>query len=389
MICPSIDINKLEHGIESEGVMYPDEQGLSHSIIEGNKQRIEQGMILDSSINQGLFAFNADMMFENLVKDFGSAEKIYGEGFLRLATGSDKNALRKNLRFPEFQRELKQKLKQKQRELQDEDFLDEYGKITDKGVHLASLVLYTEELDNLQAKGLGERKTKKAYMYGEKENVRNYRKHDRYRDIAIKASVKQAIRRGHSKLESSDLKVFERDNKGKIYLVYALDASGSMKGKKIELCKKAGVALAYRAIDENDSVGLIVFGSEIEDVVYPTNNFSLFLKSITKIRARKQTDIALTIQKAIEMFPKDNVTKHLVLLTDAVPTVGDDPNKDTLKFVEMASALGITVSVIGIDINKEGTELAMRIVEAGNGRLYVIKDLENLDRIVLEDYYSL
>jgi len=38
---------------------------------------------------------------------------------------------------------------------------------------------------------------------------------------------------------------------------------------------------------------------------------------------------------------------------------------------------------------KEGIDLAKKIVEIGNGRLYIIKDLENLDKIVLEDYYAL
>ena len=389
MICPNIDVEKLQPGKESEGVLYPDDEGLSHSIVEGNKQRVEQGMMLDSSINQGLFAFNPDMMFENLVRDFSGAEKIYGESFLRLASGYDNNALKKNIKFPEFQRELKQKLKQKQRELNDDGFIDDDGKITNKGLKLASLVLYTQELNNLQAKGLGEKKTKKSNIYGEKENIRDYRKYDRYRDIAIKASIKNAIRRGHKKLIIEDLKIFERENKGKIFLVYALDASGSMKGKKIELCKKAGIALAYKAIEEQDNVGLIVFGSEVEEIVYPTRDFNLFLKSIASIRAKKQTDIALTIDKAIEMFPKDNVTKHLVLITDAVPTVGDDPGKDTLNLVERSYNLGITVSVIGIDLDNEGIKLAKKIVEVGNGRLYIVKNLENLDSIVLQDYYSI
>ena len=89
------------------------------------------------------------------------------------------------------------------------------------------------------------------------------------------------------------------------------------------------------------------------------------------------------------MFPRDNVTKHLILITDAMPTVGDDPNKNTLNLVERATGYGITVSVIGIDLSKEGTELARKIAEIGKGRLYVVKDLDNLDRIVLQDYYSL
>ncbi len=388
VIIPSIEVQELKKGYEQKGSMDIDE-GLSHSIVEGNKQRVQQGMILDSSLNQGLFAFNPDMMFEHLVKDYNNAERIYGESFLRLATGEDKNTLKKNIKFPEFQREIKKKLKQTEQELKDEDLIDNDGKITDKGFSLASVVLYMQELDDLRAKGLGEKKTKKAMIYGDKENTRNYRKHDRYKDIAIRSSVRKAIRRGHANLETEDLQIFERDSRGKIFIVYGLDASGSMKGKKIELCKKAGIALAYKAIDENDSVGLIVFGSDIEEAVYPTTDFGQFIRTIVKITAKKQTDIALTIEKAIEMFPRDNVTKHLVLITDAAPTVGSDPNKNTLNLVERASALGITISVIGIELTKEGTELAKRIVEIGNGRLYVIRDLENLDRVVLQDYYSL
>ncbi|MBI2148892.1 VWA domain-containing protein [Candidatus Woesearchaeota archaeon] len=388
MITPNLDIKEQKKGYEQKGSLDIDED-LSHSIVEGNKQRTQQGMILDSALNQGLFAFNADMVFENIVKDYSNADRIYGENFLRFASGFDNNTIKKNIRFPEFQRELKNKLKQTENELKDDDLIDDKGSITDKGFSLASIVLYMQELDDLRAKGLGERKTKKAMIYGDKENTRNFRSHDRYKDIAIKSSIRKALRRGHKELTTEDLKVFERDSKGKICVVYGLDASGSMRGKKIELCKKAGIALAFKAIDEQDNVGLIVFGSEIEEVVYPTKDFSQFIKAIVKIKAKKQTDIALTIEKAIEMFPKDNVTKHLVLITDAVPTVGSDPNKNTLNLVERAANFGITISVIGIELNKESTEFAKRISEIGRGRLYVVKDLENLDKIVLQDYYSI
>jgi len=44
--------------------------------------------------------------------------------------------------------------------------------------------------------------------------------------------------------------------------------------------------------------------------------------------------------------------------------------------------------VVGVKID-DGEELAKKIVEIGQGRFYKVKDLENLDLIVLEDYYSL
>ncbi len=382
------DVENIKTGYEQKGSLDIDE-GLSHSIVEGNKQVIEQGMLLDAALNQGLMAFNPEMMFEQLVQDYSNSERIYGESMLRLATGYDTNSLKRNIKIPEFQRQLKNQMKQKELELKDENFLEDDGNISEKGFQLASLTMYTQELNELQAKGLGDKKTKKSNLYGDKENIRNYRKHDRYRDISIKSTIKKTLRKGHINIEESDLQVFERNSKGKIYIVYALDASGSMKGKKIEICKKAGIALAYKAIEEMDRVGLLVFGSDVQDVIYPTNDFGQFLKTIVKVTPKKQTDIAKTIERAIDMFPRDNVTKHLVLITDAVPTAGDNPFKDTLNLVERAAALGITISVVGIDLTDEGAELSRKIVEICNGRLYVIRDLENLDNIILEDYYTL
>lgn len=382
-------IERFSKGAEIPGSMKTDEQGLAHSIVEGNKDRMQQGLLLESSINQGLFAFNADMMFEHIVKDYRQAEKLYGETLLRFVTGYSSNAIKKNINLPEFQRELKQKLKNKIDELKEEGFLGDENEITEKGFTLASLTMYMEELDDLRSKGLGEKKQKHVMVYGDKENTRTFKHGDRFHDIAIKKSIKLAIRRSHKALETADLQVYEKDSKGKIYIIYGLDASGSMKGKKLEAAKKAGIALAFKAMDEKDRVGLLVFGEKIEQSLEPTTDFSLFIKSLVKVRAHKQTNIALTIEKAIEMFPAMNVTKHLVLLTDAIPTAGEKPLEDTLILVEKAAALGITISVIGVDLDEEGSKLAKKIVELSNGRLYVIKDLENLDRIILQDYYGL
>jgi Mg-chelatase subunit ChlD len=167
-----------------------------------------------------------------------------------------------------------------------------------------------------------------------------------------------------------------------------MDSSGSMKGKKIETSKKAGIALAYKATQEKDKVGLLIFGDEIISKVEPTTDFSRLLKEVVSVRAASQTDFVKTIKKSIEMFPSTDVTKHLMLLTDALPTVGEEPEKETLEAVSAARSNDITISVIGINLDEKGKALAEKIVEIGQGKLYVVKDLEELDKIVLEDYYA-
>ncbi|NHJ33476.1 MAG: VWA domain-containing protein, partial [Asgard group archaeon] len=164
------------------------------------------------------------------------------------------------------------------------------------------------------------------------------------------------------------------------------DASASMKGNKLETCKKAGIALAYKAIDKKDKVGLVVFGSEIKSFIDPTDNFTELIKEIVKITASQQTDIPKTIEKSLEIFPRKNITKHLILITDALPTTGKDPEKETLQSSSIARESGITISLIGIQLDNKGEELAKKIVEIGDGKMYIAQNLEQVDSLILEDY---
>ena len=365
------------------------EDKFMHSVLENDKKTIDNGKLISDAVNQGMSSFTPDLMFEQLVKNYTIAKQIYGESIIRLISGYEPDYIKKNIGVPEFQRELKQKIQEKIQELKDEGLVGTDYSISEKGIELASLVLYFQELDKIIPKGIiGGKISKKPFAYGEKENSRGYKKGDRYRDISLKKSIKLAIRRSRGYFDSKDLQVYEKQSKGQTYIIYALDASGSMKGKKIDACKKAGIALAYKAISEKDKVGLIVFGSEVKEYVEPTSDFTMLLKEITKIRASKQTDIALTLQKAIEMFPSESITKHLIMITDALPTKGDEPEKQTLEEASVAKSKGITISMIGINLDEKGKKLAEKIVQIGKGKLYVVRNLENVDKVVLEDYYG-
>lgn len=361
-----------------------------HSVLENDSDTVDDGKLLNESFNQGISSFSPDMMFENIVQNYANAERIYGERMIRLLTGYDPNYVKKNIRIPEFCRELKSDIESNVKNMKKNGLLDKEGMITSNGLFLASLVLYTEELDNLIPKGfVGKKENKKKSHYGEKSDIRNYLNHDRFKDIDMRKSIKKSIRRNHTSIVKDDLIVSERISKGSIEIIYALDASGSMKGKKIETAKKAGIALAFKAIENRDKVGLIVFGTEIKEEIPPTLDFSLLLRRITCIKASNETNFTATIDKAIQMFSRKNTTKHLILLTDASPTIGSNPEEDTLHEVSKATSLGITTSVVGIDLDKGAEEFAKKLTQLSNGKLYTVRNLENLDRIILEDYYSI
>ena len=385
---PPRDMDKSE---EKTGKLdsQSEEDKLMKSVLENDKNEIDDGQVITDSINQGMGSFTPDVMFDKMVQNYKQAEQIYGESMVRALSGYDPSYVEKNIVIPEFRREVEKRIKEKFDDLRRKGLVDREGNILEKGYELSSLVMYAQELDNLKTSGfLGERPNKKDSIYGERNNIKNYKSEDRFKDIDIKKSVKTAIRRGHSELTKDDLKVFTRQNKASTEIVYAIDASGSMKGDKIGMSKKAGIALAFKAIEKKDKVGVVVFGKEVKEKIYPTKDFMSILRSLAKVKASSETDLALTIGESVEMFSPGDMTKHLMLITDAMPTVGLDPEKEVLGEVAKAKAAGITVSIAGINLDGVGEKLARKISDVGEGKFYLIKDLKNMDKIILEDYYN-
>jgi Mg-chelatase subunit ChlD len=79
----------------------------------------------------------------------------------------------------------------------------------------------------------------------------------------------------------------------------------------------------------------------------------------------------------------------LIILTDALPTVGKEPELETLRAVSTARSAGITISLIGVQLDKAGITLAKEITKIGEGRFSQVKDLGTIGQIVLEDYYAI
>ncbi len=378
-------IDELSGKLKSD----PEEKRLMKSILEDDGNTIDNAHLILEAINQGIGALTPELMLEQIVKNFKLTKQLIGPTIMRVLTGYEPDQLERNLHIPEFRSEIRERIRQKLEELKGEKLVDSQYQLTDKAMKLAALMMFTEELDSLKSKGYGEKHQKRRTSEGEGEETKPYSS-ERYRDIAIRKTIRKAVKRGHAELQPHDLESYERESRGRATVIYALDASGSMKGKKLEQCKKAGMALAYKAIEENDAVGLAVFGRQVRSEVKPTRDFHYILHEITRIKALEQTDIASTIRRAGEMFGQDKSEskKHLILITDIMPTAGKDPEKNTLEAVSELAAQGVTVSVIGISPEEQGRKLAEKIVEVGKGRFLIAKSLDDIDTLVLEDYYA-
>lgn len=368
--------------------------------VSTKKEKIDQGSFINEAMNNNMSSFIPDLLAKNITKNYRNAKQIYGEKIIKYLTGYSSEYIDRNIKIPEFQKEIKKKIQDKIEKLKKENILDKNNELTKKSRELAiasELFIELEKLDKMmESDTFGKYVHQyKADIHGaEKSDTRKYRKGDSYKDIALKSSIKLAIRRKHNKLEINDLKTFERSSKANLSIVYAIDASSSMKGQKLEAARKSAISLAYKTISDKNKLGIINFSDKINDSVF-TTNFEEAINFIYDIVPNAQTDIEKAILHSVSMFPSDSNVKHLILLTDAMPTKSEDndPEQATLNAVGVAKASNISVSIVLIEQKdlKESKilEFASKIVEAGDGKLYKIRNLEELDALVIDDYNSL
>ena len=383
--------NPVEH-IE-EGEQLPEStsrdkrEAILGNTVEEEKKEPENATLVAEAVQQGITSFIPSLFFEQLVRNYKQAKELYGERLLAEATGYSSQSLERNIRLPEVQRQLKEKMEKLEKQMKKEETIDDQYAFTEQAMTLATQTLFEEELDTLVPKGIANsEESKQITQHGTRADTKPYTR-ERYRDISLRKSIKKAVKRKHTKqLHRSDLYAYTREDGGKREIIYCLDSSGSMKGEKIRQGRRAGLALAYKAIEKGDYVGLVIFNSEIRESLRATKDFPTLAKRIIQIKAAMQTNIVASIKEAETLFSTERVNKHIILITDALATTDENPEEKTLIAVSEAKEKKIILSVIGIRLTKKGEALAKKMVAIGGGRLFMVQNIDELQQIVLHEY---
>lgn len=173
-------------------------------------------------------------------------------------------------------------------------------------------------------------------------------------------------------------------------LIFVLDSSGSMSGKKIEQAKEA-VRFIINHLEAGDKFAIVDFDDGVDVLsarMAPANpeNREKALGFVDEIEDSGGTNINDALLRALEMIEQDERPNYILFLTDGLPTVGVTGTADILKNISRANTLHSRIFVFGVgyDVN---TELLDRISSDNRGTSAYIGENDDLE-VAISNYYE-
>ncbi|MEM1988442.1 MAG: vWA domain-containing protein [Candidatus Woesearchaeota archaeon] len=341
-------------------------------LLATEEEMLAESKVLNELINSGT-KIDLNLLNNYIINNFSQIKDKFSSEFFKDVSGFSKEEIEKNLKYNEFKQQLQKNINNTIKKIKEDS----------KEIDL-TLIEYLKDLDLLNLKEtFGYRKGKRKSNYGEEIDTEKYKKKP-FKQIDIRKTIKEAIRHTKQELTKDDLIVKELGSKKESYIYILLDCSSSMQGKKIYIAKKAAISVAYKAIKERNLIGLIGFNDDISLHIPLTTNFHDILKGIISLSPNSKTNISIALEKAVLELTNKKGIKHIILISDVLETVDYDK---VYKTISLAKSENITISVIGTELNVQGKELSQYIVNFTEGKYYQFK-LDQLEEIVLEDYYS-
>jgi len=182
----------------------------------------------------------------------------------------------------------------------------------------------------------------------------------------------------------------EIENRKAANLVFVIDVSGSMNiESRLGLVKKA-LRLLVNELNNNDKVGIVVYGSRGQVILEPTSieNKDDILTAIEFLHPNGSTNaeegLRLGYAMAEKMYESGKINR-IILCSDGVANVGTTKAEDILDWIKGYADKGITLSAIGFGMGNYNDILMEKLGDKGNGHYAYVDDIGEARRIFVEN----
>ena len=171
------------------------------------------------------------------------------------------------------------------------------------------------------------------------------------------ASVRAAASRGTDRVEQRDLRRSVRSGDGDALVVFAVDASASMR-PAMRTAKGVTLELLEDAYTERDSVAVVAFaGDDAEVLLPPTDSVTLAARHLKDLPTGDRTPLPAGLRSTAEVVDRaDPEAAVVVLVSDGRANAADDPTADTRAAAAALASTG--ARVVCVDAGAERGLLA-------------------------------
>lgn len=172
-------------------------------------------------------------------------------------------------------------------------------------------------------------------------------------------------------------------------IVFVIDRSGSMSGKKLEQSKEA-LKFVLNNLREGDLFNIIVYDNTVESFRPELQRFDEATRKsalgyVEGIYAGGSTNISDALVRALEMIPSDDRPSYIVFLTDGLPTAGQTNEMKISDLVRKGNAhrTRLISFGVGFDVN---SRLLDRLSRDNHGHSELVRPNEDIEQQVSRLY---
>ncbi len=182
----------------------------------------------------------------------------------------------------------------------------------------------------------------------------------------------------------------DEDDRKDAALTFVIDVSGSMEmGNRLELVKQS-LEMLVEQLHRNDTVSIVVYGSEARVVLNPTRGSEKgeILSAIYSLRTEGATNaeagLRLGYGMAMEAFKADGINR-VILCSDGVANVGETEANSILEEIDRYVAEGVTLTTIGFGMENYNDTLMEQLADNGNGFYAYVDDRDEARKLFIDE----
>ena len=176
-------------------------------------------------------------------------------------------------------------------------------------------------------------------------------------------------------------------------LVFVIDVSGSMDmDNRLGLVKRS-LELLVEQLHRNDTVSIVVYGSDARVVLEPTRGSAKgkILDAIYSLRPEGATNaeagLRLGYKMAMRGFLPDGINR-VILCSDGVANVGQTEADTILSEVRGYVEEGITLATFGFGMDNYNDTLMEQLADNGDGFYAYVDDMDEARRLFIDELTS-